>query len=571
MSANWTVSMISPSRLRGSISYKFANVERQPFVYFDLAANLTIDSIVYHGNRVTPVRNGDTLFIPVTGIASDSVSISYQGFPRRRDFGAYTFGQHAGAPIIWTMSPPYGSRDWWPSRVRLTEKLDSLDISITCPRGNRAVSQGRLTKIDTLAANNQLRFNWKHRYPIAHYLVSLGVTNYDLIRDSVRLRNGFLPIELYPYPENRQAAITLLPQLKRTLQLFDSLFIPYPFTDEKYGMAQYGYGGGMENQTISFVGDWSRNLAAHELGHQWFGNWVTCGTMKDMWLNEGLATWLEELTIEHFDGQAAIRAERAARNRQLLTRPIGSITVPDTLDYLRIYNGTYTYLKGGIYARIIRNELKDSLFFGGIRQFLNQHGRGFARSTDWLNSFNQISGRDLSPIHSLWLDNPSVQPVFVNLLGDTTQLTPAFCVKHRLDLTPMFGFDTLFDQRLRPSRVAQNNCATLYYTPSTATRNWIVNADHQYPMPAQLVTKNVTRARTAIAIYPNPTSDYLSIGYLPGEATIELLDISGKSIFANRPIANDTPIDLSAISPGTYVILINSGSSQYRQLVSVVK
>ncbi|NOZ35444.1 MAG: M1 family metallopeptidase [Chlorobi bacterium] len=113
--------------------------------------------------------------------------------------------------------------------------------------------------------------HWKHRHPIAAYLIAIAVTNYSSYSDYVTLTTGEnIEVLNYVYPENLTSAQNNTPNVLDVIQLYSDLFIPYPFADEKYGHAQFGWGGGMEHQTMSFMHGFSHHLMAHELAHQWF-------------------------------------------------------------------------------------------------------------------------------------------------------------------------------------------------------------------------------------------------------------------------------------------------------------
>ncbi|MEY4042265.1 MAG: hypothetical protein RL233_1796, partial [Bacteroidota bacterium] len=123
---------------------------------------------------------------------------------------------------------------------------------------------------------------WKHRYPIATYLVAFAVTNYAQYTQYAPLvgRAKPLPVLNYVFPQFLNTAQQETKQVLPIIRLFDSLFVRYPFVEEKYGHAQFTWGGGMEHQTMSFMVNFSFDLMAHELAHQWFGDKVTCASWQ---------------------------------------------------------------------------------------------------------------------------------------------------------------------------------------------------------------------------------------------------------------------------------------------------
>src|SRR5690606_4668774 len=121
--------------------------------------------------------------------------------PEAFGFGSFVQTAHSTDSIIWTLSEPYGARDWWPFYQNLHDKIDSIDLWITVPEGYRAASNGLLlSESDT--ENDQLTFHWSHRYPIATYLVALAVTNYQVYQMEVDLANGPLTVLNYLYPQD---------------------------------------------------------------------------------------------------------------------------------------------------------------------------------------------------------------------------------------------------------------------------------------------------------------------------------------------------------------------------------
>ncbi|MBL0103769.1 MAG: hypothetical protein IPP51_08435 [Bacteroidetes bacterium] len=212
-------------------------------------------------------------------------------------------------------------------------------------------------------------YQWKHRYPIAAYLVCLAVTDYAEYSHWVPYGSDLLEVQNYVYPEDSAFAVTQTNQIVPIMQLYDTLFGIYPFQNEKYGHAQFNWGGGMEHQTITFVSGFDFELIAHELAHHWFGDKVTCASWHDIWLNEGFATYLALLCYEHMDPNYWLMSKQYYIS-SVTSSPDGSVYCPDTLDPNRIFDGRLSYFKGAMILNQLRWVIGDSAFFAGCNNYL---------------------------------------------------------------------------------------------------------------------------------------------------------------------------------------------------------
>jgi aminopeptidase N len=392
--------------IRGEILTVFEPTENTATLDFDCSAALTMDSILFHNTPCAFTRNGDVLTVqfPTTlpALLPDSIEFFYQGTPPLSGFGSFvTDTQSTGVPVLWTLSEPYGARDWMPCKQSLTDKLDSVDIFVTHPAVYRAASNGSLVSETT--TNGQTTAHWKHRYPIAAYLVAIAVTNYTAFTVLAPFGNDTTKIVNYVYPQSLQAAQIGMTDLLAQMQLFNELFGLYPFHREKYGHAQFSWGGGMEHQTMSFMGNFGFELLAHELAHQWFGNKITCGAWEDIWLNEGFATYLSGLCYERIATQYWQQFKRQRIN-QITSQPGGSLLVDDTTSVGRIFSGRLSYAKGAMVLHSLRWICGDSVFFAAIRNYLHDPALayGYARTSDLQAHFEAASGKDLDDFFADW-------------------------------------------------------------------------------------------------------------------------------------------------------------------------
>jgi aminopeptidase N len=371
----------------------------------DLNQALTIDSVVYHGTVASSVHTGDLLVIRFPNLVppdnADSVTVFYHGVPPENGFGSFSQGTHSGTPVIWTLSEPYGSSDWWPCKNGLTDKADSIDVFIRTPAAYKAVSNGVLNAVTP--AGPDMLYHWKHRYPIAAYLVCLAVTNYATYSHQVFFGGETLNVVNYIYPEDSASVATQTGVIVPMIKLFDSLFEIYPFQNEQYGHAQFGWGGGMEHQTMTFVSSFGFELLAHELAHQWFGDKVTCGTWTEIWLNEGFATYLSGLCYEHL-APAWWNRFREVRVKSIVSQPGGSVYCPDTTSVERIFDGRLSYAKGGMILHQLRWILGDQDFFNAMNHYISDANLayGFVRTDDFKTHLESESGQDLTWYFNDW-------------------------------------------------------------------------------------------------------------------------------------------------------------------------
>ena len=403
--------------ITGTVTSHFVAKENLNTVTFELVDNMIVSQVMQRGTPLSFTQNNDdevVITLPqmqAQGVL-DSLSVSYSGNPVSSGFGSFETDTHNGDPVMWTLSEPFGAKAWWPCKQDLNDKIDMIDVYITTPRFNPsneeyiAVANG-LEISQTINGSNKTT-HYRHQYPIPAYLIAIAVTNYTVYSHTVANNGNPFEIVNYIYPEDISYAQSRTPITVDIMNLFADLFEPYPYANEKYGHAQFGWGGGMEHTTVSFMGSFSRGLIAHELGHQWFGDKVTCGSWQDIWLNEGFATYLSGLVIEDFDGESDFRTWRQDKIGSITDSPDGSVYVPaqDTTSVNRIFSSRLSYNKGSMVLHMLRKKLGDAVFFQGLKDYLADPtlSYGYAKTPDLIRNMEAAAGgEDLSEFFNDWI------------------------------------------------------------------------------------------------------------------------------------------------------------------------
>ena len=347
-----------------------------------------------------------------------AIDVTYSGVPREGGFKAFSFDlNNYNEPIISTLSEPYFAQTWWPCKDDPGDKLDSVRITVTVPDQFIVASNG-LLESELTNPNSTKTFIWNERYPITTYLVSLAISNYAVFADSFEYVPGkFMPIEYFVYPQNYNTAQTAFQLLPDMLAVYSKLYGLYPFINEKYGQAEFDWGGAMEHQTCTSIGRVSTSWEtayAHELSHQWFGDLVTCHDWGNIWLNEGFATYSEALWMEFFYGDAAFQGYV---NNWLSPGNFTGIFVDpvyryDTSSAGIIFSST-VYIKGGMVLHMLRHVVGDSTFFEIMHDYPNAPQFAFKdATTEQFRDYCEMkSGMDLDWFFQQWIYE-SYYPVY---------------------------------------------------------------------------------------------------------------------------------------------------------------
>lgn len=377
-------------------------------ISLDLTSSMTVDSVLMGGKRVPFSRPPALVEITLdrSYIKGEQLSfdVYYRGSPTSSGFGSFAFSYQANTPWIWSLSEPYGARDWWPCKDHPSDKADSVDVWITCPANLKVGSQGKLLEVINNTGSTRT-YKWKHRYPISTYLVSIAVTNYREFSNWFKYSpTDSMEVLNYVIAASEASAKSQLPITVKMLEVFSDLFGIYPFIDEKYGHAQFGWGGGMEHQTMSSMGGFSEGLVAHELAHQWFGNMITMRTWPDIWLNEGFATYSVALFRERLYGVPRYWSTMSSEMSRA-RNAVGSIYVTDTLSVSKLFDGNLVYGKGATVLHMLRRVVEDSLFFKGVKKYATdpRFMFGTASTADLRDVFESVTGKNLKYFFDQWI------------------------------------------------------------------------------------------------------------------------------------------------------------------------
>lgn len=399
----------SPNYILGSVTV-FARIDTAIInsIFLDFAQNMIVDSIIINDTthaQFNHLEDKINISLDRSYFFNEVIALTiyYQGLPNSYNgIIGFRFELHNGFPVIWSTSEPYFANYWWPCKDTPSDKADSADIVLAVDTSLIPVSNGRLCEV--IDNNNGTHtYFWKVRYPIAQYLISVAISNYQLYTNHyVYSNNDSMAITNYIYPESYTPQnLSNLDIIPAMLGVYSSLFGEYPFINEKFGHAECYTA--MEHQTITSIVAFDEDLMSHETAHQWFGDKVTCKDWHHIWLNEGFASYVSAIWQQIRYGQTAYN--QAIQNLMSFAKTLNnSVWVEDITNVENIFRPE-TYVKGELVLHMLRGVMGDSLFFKTLFDYINDPELAYnvATTEDFQRVAENVFEEDLDYFFSQWI------------------------------------------------------------------------------------------------------------------------------------------------------------------------
>ena len=379
----------------------------------DLDVSAVESEATIAGYSVTDEAITITFGVPILPGEERAVTVTYEAEPKQGlYFRTPELGYAEGDMHLFTQGETHEARHWYPNFDYPNERFSS-EVICRVPREMTVVSNGRLVSEEIDAETGLKAVRWLQEKPHVNYLVALVAGMFE----KIETRHRDIPLAFYATPSRIAEAHNSFAGTDDMMAFFEEeIGIPYPW--DKYDQATVAdfVSGGMENTTLTILTERtlfseetenihsSQGLVAHELVHQWFGDYVTCKDWSHLWLNEGFATYYEDLYDGHKNGRDSMlyglyQSTGWVVARDAKARPIVDRRYEDAdqqFDYR-------SYTKGGWVLHMLRSQLGERLYRRVIKTFLERHALGVVVTEDLRSIVEELSGRSFDRFFDQWL------------------------------------------------------------------------------------------------------------------------------------------------------------------------
>ncbi|WP_333737207.1 M1 family metallopeptidase [Streptomyces sp. IBSBF 2806] len=376
---------------------------------FDLdLQKLEVSRVEVDGRKAQFTRTGDEIRITPRGAIRKGrtfeVSVTYGGVPEPLS-GPIVFGSAYGwmktADGVFVACEPNAASTWFPSSDHPSDKA-AYDIRIKAPRGLTAVSNGRL--VSTYDKGASTYTHWRETKPMATYLATATIGKFD-VRTGTTPGGTPIYVAIDPVLANSNS-VDVYAVTAAATDYWSKVFGPYPF--EETGaivddMPQAGFSLEVQSKP-AYSAVRSESTIVHELAHQWFGDSVSVAHWKDIWLNEGFATYAQWLWAEHQGTRSAHDSFLAGYNARPADNAFWQTAVGDPQRDTMFASAVYQ--RGAMTLQVLRERIGDKAFFALLPAWTRLHRYGNAETGDFIRLAEKVSGRQLDDLFQTWLFTP---------------------------------------------------------------------------------------------------------------------------------------------------------------------
>jgi aminopeptidase N len=417
---------------RNAIRFKMLSDDTR--IQMDLWSNMNVDKIEMAGQPLKYERELNAVFIdfPATLRKGSTYTIDfhYSGTPTQTGrFGGFTFGKDPqGRHWIFTACEGEGASLWWPNKDQWRDEADAMDISVAIPSDLTDVSNGRFLGKKDLG-DGYTRWDYRVHYPINSYNVSVNIGRYESFGEKA----GGTTLDYFVLPESLEKAKKQFAQARPMIEAFERWFGDYPFPKDGFKLIEVPYSG-MEHQSAVTYGnrfangylerDWTGVgvspkfdfIIVHESAHEWFGNAVSAADVSDMWIQEGWATYLEVLYVEHVFGKDdALKYINGYKSKVQNRAPVITErgihrTPPQDM-----------YFKGALMLHTLRSVVNDERRWSQLLRDIYREFRYRNIMTEEFVAFvNRELKQDLTPFFNQYLRRTAIPTLELRTHPDTT-------------------------------------------------------------------------------------------------------------------------------------------------------
>ncbi|HSO34488.1 MAG TPA: M1 family aminopeptidase [Labilithrix sp.] len=433
--------------VRGSASLVLRRVDPDATVIELDAVAFTIASVTIEGKPAKYTYDGRRIVVEAPlDLEHGALVIAYAATPRK---GLYFLEPDEHVPTrprqAWTQFQEEDARHVFPCHDKPHAKM-TTEVRITVPAGFSVLSNGELAGKENGEGGAET-FHWRMNDPHPSYLVTIVAGEFAVFGDRVTLGTPGSSVKrevplTYLVPKGREEdGRRTFARTPDMLTYFSELTgVPYPWNKYAQVVVSDFIFGGMENTTATTMYEHilldaraaiditSDDLIAHELAHQWFGDYVTCRDWSEGWLNEGFATFMEHVWREKLLGKDeydyGVKSDVSSYLSEAHGRYRRPIVCQDYDAPLDLFD-RHLYEKGGLVLHVLRTELGDTLFWKGVSTYLTRHARGLVETRDLLRALEEVSGRSLGRRFEEMVMRPGHPEIDVDISWESGVITCA--------------------------------------------------------------------------------------------------------------------------------------------------